>query len=533
METGTLSNSSRFDIVANSAPNITSSAAIDENQSIFRDVDFETIQKSVNKSIPLTFRIKSLTKEQHGVLDRIIDIYLSELGLEGIQESLSYCTKELITNALKANAKRIYFKNKNLSITDPDDYSKGMRRFLHYLTQTAGKEEEQLAEGGSAILLTFHSSGGIFTVRVRNDGEMTQEEYERVSERIIRARGFSSFYEALNSVRDVTEGAGLGIVILIQFLKRIGLGEESFRIESEHGTTTACLQIPVSRVQFDKIHALAEVVAREIDSLPHFPENVMVLLGITKDTNAALPTIAKKISADPTLTADLLRLVNSAYFMLPRRVIDIVEAVKLIGIKGLQNLLLSYGTQKVLGLTYRNMRVLWQHSYQTAMYAYLLARSLKRSYSKLDDVYVTGILHDLGLIVVTYLHPSLQKKIKGFCKDKNIPLKVLEDFSYGLNHADTGGLIATKWNFPSQLVDGIKYHHEPLNASAENKDVVFCVYLANIMSNMEKGEVRFDQIETPVLRDFGIKDEAHFKLIHDKFRRVYEQQLERLSGENT
>jgi HD-like signal output (HDOD) protein len=176
------------------------------------------------------------------------------------------------------------------------------------------------------------------------------------------------------------------------------------------------------------------------------------------------------------------------------------------------------------------MRELWDHSYQTALYAYLLARSLKRSYSKLDDVYVTGILHDLGLIVVSYLHPALQKKIRDFCNEKNIPIKVLEDFSYGMNHAATGGLIASKWNFPDQLIEGIKYHHEPLLAAGPNKDIVFCVYLANMMSNIERGQVSFEQIESPVLRDFGIKDEAHFQTIHAKFQRVHKEQMKRLSA---
>jgi HD-like signal output (HDOD) protein len=505
----------------------------EETQSIFGKIDLGTIQQSVSKSIPVTFRLKSFSRDQHGVLDRILEAFLSELGLEGIQETLSYCTKELLVNAHKAVAKRVYFRQKGLSITDPDDYKKGMRQFLYYLTKSASEADQQQAGGDSDIELTIHSTGGVFIIRVRNKGELTKEEYSRISERIMKARGFSSFYEALNSVRDVTEGAGLGIVILVQFLKRIGLDEEAFSIDSETGLTTASLRIPVSQVQLDKVRALVEVVARDIDSLPHFPENVMVLLAMTKDPKTQVTGIAKKISADPTLTADLLRLVNSAYFMLPRRVVDIVEAVKLIGLKGLQNLLLSYGTQKVLGQTYRHMRSLWDHSYQTALYAYLLARSLKRSYSLLDDVYVTGILHDLGLIVVTYLHPTLQKKIRDFCKEKNIPLKVLEDFSYGLNHADTGGLIAAKWNFPDQLVEGIKYHHEPLNAPLRHKDVVFCVYLANMMSNLEKDLVGFEQIEKPVLMDFGIENEAHFDKIHAQFQRVYEQQRKLLGGQST
>jgi HD-like signal output (HDOD) protein len=505
-------------------------ALSEATQPLFGKIDFGAIQQSVSKSIPLTFRLRSFTRDDHEVLDRVLEFFLSELGLDEIHESLSYCTKELLVNAQKAMVKRAYFRSKGLSITDPEDYKNGMRQFLQYLTKTAGMEERQLTAEDSVIVLTFHRSGGTFTIKVRNTGEMTSEEYARVTDRIIRARGFSSFYEALNTVRDVTEGAGLGIVILIQFLKRIGLGEEAFSIESEGGVTTASLQIPVSQVQFEKIHSLAEVVAREIDSLPHFPENVMVLLAMTQDPNTQITTIAKKISADPTLTADLLRLVNSAYFMLPRRVVDILEAVKLIGIKGLQNLLLSYGTQKVLGQTYKTMRSLWDHCYQTALYAFLLARSIKRSYGYLDDVYVTGILHDLGLIVVTYLHPSLQKKIRDFCNEKHLPLKVLEDFSYGLNHADTGALIASKWNFPDQLVEGIKYHHEPLNAPLRHKDIVFCVYLANMMSNMERGLVSFDQIERPVLHDFGIADEAHFNNIHSRFKRMYERQRERLSA---
>ena len=501
----------------------------EQTQSIFGKIDLGTIQQSVNKSIPISFRLKSFTRDQHGVLDRILEVFLSELGLEGIQETLSYCTKELLVNAHKAVAKRAYFQQKGLSITDPDDYKKGMRQFLFHLQKTAAEAEKQPADGDSDIVLTIHSTGGVLIVKVSNRGELTNEEYTRISERIVKARGFTSFYEALSSVRDVTEGAGLGIVILVQFLRRIGLGEEAISVESEDGATTASLRIPVSQVQLDKIRALAEVVARDIDSLPHFPENVMILLSMTKDPKSQVNTLAKKISADPTLTADLLRLVNSAYFMLPRRVIDIVEAVKLIGLKGLQNLLLSYGTQKVLGQTYRHMRSLWDHSYQTALYAYLLARSLKRSYGLLDDVYITGILHDLGLIVVTYLHPSLHKKIREFCTEKNIPLKVLEDFSYGLNHADTGGLIAAKWNFPDQLIEGIKYHHEPLNAPLRHKDVVFCVYLANMMSNMEKDLVTFEQIEKPILKDFGIQGEDHFSKIHAQFQRVYEQQRKTLS----
>ena len=168
---------------------------------------------------------------------------------------------------------------------------------------------------------------------------------------------------------------------------------------------------------------------------------------------------------------------NSAHYVLPRRVNNILQGVKIVGMKGLRNLLYSYGAQKILGEKYAEMKTLWDHSYRTAFYSFLLARSFKPKADILDDVYVAGILHDLGQIIVTYLHPKAMEQMARFCKDKDIPLRILERFSFGLNHADIGALIARKWNFPEQLVQGIRHHHEPLVTPLQYKDVVYCVYL--------------------------------------------------------
>ena len=273
---------------------------------------------------------------------------------------------------------------------------------------------------------------------------------------------FHSFVEALAQPLDSTEGAGLGILILLQFLKRIGLGEEAFAIEAQDGGTTASLVIPMNKVQLEKISVLTQAIVRDVDSLPHFPETILELIRLTEDPHATVAQIAGRIATDPTLTADLLKLVNSAHYVLPRRVNNILQGVKIVGMKGLRNLLYSYGAQKILGEKYAEMKTLWDHSYRTAYYAFLIARSFKPKADILDDVYVAGILHDLGQIIVTYLHPDAMEQMARFCKDKDIPLRILERFSFGLNHADIGALIASNRNFPEQLVQGIKHHHDPL-----------------------------------------------------------------------
>jgi putative nucleotidyltransferase with HDIG domain len=249
------------------------------------------------------------------------------------------------------------------------------------------------------------------------------------------------------------------------------------------------------------------------------------LIRLTEDPRSTVAQIGGKIATDPTLTADLLKLVNSAHYMLPRRVKNILEAVKIVGMKGLRNLMYSYGAQRILREKYAEMKTLWDHSHRTAYYAFMLARSFRPTADILDDVYVAGILHDLGQIIVTYLHPEAMEQMERFCHEKNIPSRILEHFSFGLHHADIGALIARKWNFPEQLVQGIRYHHDPLVAPMQFKDIVHCVYIANALCDMERGFITFEQSERTVLREFGIKTRAQCQAVLARLSDSFEKRV--------
>ena len=207
-------------------------------------IDITEIQKAALRSIPLTFKLTSLPHESHALLDRILEAYLVELGQERIMEPLSYCLKELIINAQKANTKRLYFEEKGLDITKESDYDAGMREFRTESSERLEHWLDLLKQRGQFIGITFHTTGGSLTITVRNGAELTPREQTRIYDRIARARAFHSFVEALAQPIDTTEGAGLGILILLQFLKRIGLGEEAFAIEARDGETVAGLDDP-------------------------------------------------------------------------------------------------------------------------------------------------------------------------------------------------------------------------------------------------------------------------------------------------
>jgi putative nucleotidyltransferase with HDIG domain len=487
--------------------------------------DIKKIQKSIQSSIPLSIKLFSIPHETEIYMEKLLEAFLIELGHENLKDRISYCLREIALNAQKANIKRIYFTERDLDINDKKDYEEGMKQFKEDTSNNIEYYLKQLKHHSYYVKIVFHTKENNFLVSVKNNVEITKAEQIRVFDRIARARAFNSVEEAPSTLVDDIEGAGLGIIIIILMLKRIGLDEESFDLDFLDGETVATISIPFSEVHMEKLESLIREITKEVDQLPQFPENIVHLQKLISDPDTEISDIARQISTDPSLTADLLKLVNSAQFMLPKKVDNIIEAVKLVGLRTLKNLLYSYGTQKIFFRKFSEIKWLWDHSYRTAFYAYTLAKSFKHKKDILDDAYVGGILHDLGQIIFSSIHPQLLDKIKSFCKAKNIPPNMLENLSSGMSHAEVGALIAEKWNFPKQLVQSIRFHHEPNMADREYHDIVNTVYMANAFANVYEEKLNYEQIDRSALSDFGIKDEEHFTSILERISKAFEENI--------
>ena len=418
------------------------------------EIDLSQIKRAAHNAVPLTFKTYTMPHETEIYLDKVLESFLSELGQEKLKEPLSYCLRELAVNAKKANTKRVYFLEKGLDLNNDRDYENGMKTFKSETFDNIQHYLQKQKELGFYIKVIFQTKGKTLSIMVKNNAEINKKEQIRVFDRLARSRAFASLEEAFATVLDSSEGAGLGIVILVLMMKKIGLTEDCFAIDAEDGETVATLTVPFSEVHLEQLETLTQTIVREIDTLPQFPDNIMNLQRLISDPDAEISEIAREISVDPSMTADLLKLVNSAQFMLPKRVDNIVEAVKLVGFKGVRNLLYSYGTQKVLGEKYSEMRSIWQNSYRCAFYAYILAKSFKRKKEILDDVYVGGILSDLGQIVIASLHPELLDRINKLCKEKGIPSRMLEDFSIRAQPRRGGSADRKKVEFPGAACPG-------------------------------------------------------------------------------
>jgi HD-like signal output (HDOD) protein len=490
-------------------------------------MNFDTtqIKKAIEKSIPIKFSSYTLSHETIEKLDKILELFLEELGEERIKNQLSYCMRELAENARKANLKRIYFVEKDFNINNYNDYLSGMETFKTDVYGNLSYYVDKLKEKKLFTKVIFLANSSFLTISVRNNVPIMGYELKRIEERISHSQAFKTMEEAFASVMDQSEGAGLGIVILILMLKKIGLSEDAFQIQKDGDETIAKIVIPRSDVLLENLDPLVKKIVADIKVLPQFPEHITSLQKLLADPDTDFSQIARVVKIDPALTGDLLKLVNSAQYMLRNKIQDIKEALKMVGFRGMRNLLYSYGSQRILKDKYGEMKRLWEHSYRTAFYGYHLAKNY--NFKKiLDDVYVSSLLHDLGQVVVEFLHPDLLENIKTFTVDRGITAEMFEKFTIGLHHAEIGARIAEHWHFPDQLIAAIRFHHEPEKANEEMKELVYTVYCANAFCNIEDNILIFEQMNPQVLTFLNLKKIADFEALHNKLKEAFESELE-------
>jgi putative nucleotidyltransferase with HDIG domain len=481
-------------------------------------VDEEKIKKAIKSGLPLTVTTYTLPKEIEVYLEKVIDVFLRHTNQLNLKDYIVYCIQELVVNAKKANTKRVYFQERGLDINNQNDYKAGMEAFKEDTLSNIAHYLHLQKEKGLYIKVILQIKRNTIYIEVRNNIHTTKMEQIRIHDKLARARQYNSMEDALTQVLDDAEGAGLGLVILVLMLKKIGLDDDALSIKCKDKYTVASISIPLDSAMLENLSDLSKAIIEDINSLPQFPENVLLVQKLIADPDSDMPAIARQISMDPALTGDLLKIVNSAQYMLAKKVENISDAVKMVGIKGIKNLLYSYGTQKVLGDDTIDKKALWEHSYKTAFYAYNLVKNFKNDATLLDDVYVGGILHDMGKIIFSNVHPDLLNKIKTFSTERNLPASTFEDLSAGMNHAELGALIAEKWNFPPRLVAAIRYHHEPDGVPDDLKDMVDTVYLANMFCEYENKNVSFDQFDAGALENYGLDNKKKFDTILERFQ---------------
>jgi putative nucleotidyltransferase with HDIG domain len=485
-----------------------------------------TINESISRGEPIEFKFGYVSHQDTEFVMEALATILNSIGKVNLMDEVSYFLREFVTNANKSNLKRVYFKSLNLNIDDSEGYKKGMETFARDFHD---KQDSLQRDFGKLPLYTkviFLLKNHVLNVTVRNSNMPTKQELDRMWKMIEDSKKTRDIAQAYENLSDVTEGTGLGLISSMLMLRSMGLDESFYKInkDEKNNETAVSVDIYLDTVTEMQVDYISDLILSEINNLPVFPEKIKELEGMLSDRDVAFGKVATVIQSDLTLTAELLRIVNSAQYMLPQKVSNITNAISLIGVKGLKNLLYSYGTQNILSQKFGKMDEIWQHSYRVASYAYHIANDMKRTDLQ-DDAYIGGILHDMGKIIAVTAYPMLMEKISSHCVDKGINCSMVERLSMGLSHARIGADIARRWNFPDNIVDVINCHHQPLLSPDETKDLVNLIYMANILAHVRDQTIYFSLIEKDILKKYNLRTKQDLIALEKKLDDYYEAQI--------
>ena len=488
-------------------------------------LDLSKIKMAIRAGIPLSITTYTLPREMEAYIDSVLKAFLNELNQDQMSEYLTYCLNELLVNSKKANTKRIFFKQKNLDIFNEEQYSEGIKSFKAETLSNIRYYLDLQKKAGLYVKLVLQARNNKIKIEVRNNSELTVEEYKRMHDKLSRAQQYTSVDQAMTQVLDETEGAGLGLVIMILMLEKIGLTEENFQILCENGETITRIILPLD----EKTQKNLSVVSREfvnlIDELPQFPDSVMRINRLLNNPDSKMSEIATLISSDISLTSDLLKLVNSATFALASPCRSISDAVKLVGIRGIKNMILSVSSMNVLNTLSEETKTLWTHAYRVAFYTYNLARNFCSSNRTIvEDSYICGLLHDMGKLIFETTHPAYINRIKDICAQKGIQPDIFEKLVAGVNHGEIGALIAEKWNFPEVIVSVIRHHHEPDLAPENVKKLTEIVYLSDMLAHYQEKDIDFYQFDQEILAKFHITNEIQLQKISESLEKAFDKE---------
>lgn len=253
-------------------------------------------------------------------------------------------------------------------------------------------------------------------------------------------------------------------------------------------------------------------VAGGMNRLPSIPKLFRELVDELQSPQASLQKVGKIISQDPGMTAQILRLVNSAYFGLSKNITNPTLAVTMLGISTVTALVLSIhvfqqADQKQHGQL--GLEALWRHSLATAAYSRSITQVFSDSKQDQDDSFTAGLVHDVGQIVLGMNFPDKYQIVLEEARKRHEPLTDVENDIIGASHAEMGAYLMGVWGLPNPIVEALAFHHSPHECIDLSIGPLVAVHLADVFdsrfSSYMPGGSLF-QLDKPYLKELGIWD---------------------------
>ena len=203
-----------------------------------------------------------------------------------------------------------------------------------------------------------------------------------------------------------------------------------------------------------------------IKSLPPFPAVAIQLMGLLDDDEASMKQVVTLLRIDPALSAEILRVSNSALYGLSRRIDNVSHAVVVLGTDTVKRLALTMALGRFAQNFLKNqaLRVCWDHSVATA---FVCERLAAHANAVRDRAYTAGLLADVGRLALLACYPTEYGNLIEVARENDFDQLECERELFDIDHCAAGRWLGRQWNLPDDLVQAIATHHtrQPKDAS--------------------------------------------------------------------
>ncbi|MDR5695646.1 MAG: HDOD domain-containing protein [Armatimonadota bacterium] len=262
-----------------------------------------------------------------------------------------------------------------------------------------------------------------------------------------------------------------------------------------------------------------EQILAKVQDLQPLPRVVTRALEVIRDPRSSAVDVGRVISTDQALTARVLKLANSAFYRRARRISTVSEAVVILGFEAVKAQVTAAAAYDLLHKPIPGYQLaqeeLWKHSLTCAIASRQLVlggygHAPLRGWSP-EEAFVAGLLHDIGKTVLgEYVGVEFQQILEKV-RNEGISFVEAEQQVLGFDHMQVGAMVAEKWHFPDHLVEAIRFHHRPRQAS-RFPQWASLVHIADAVSLMLGiglgGDQLYYSLEPEALQILGLPVEA-------------------------
>lgn len=233
-----------------------------------------------------------------------------------------------------------------------------------------------------------------------------------------------------------------------------------------------------AKSSIEKELAMKSILVGDLPAMPIVATKVMQLI---EDEMVTAEDLAKIVASDPVVAARVLKMTNYSFYGCSRQVTSLPRAIAIIGFNTLKSLVLAASVKDLFKSNGLTGKMLWEQSFGAGLAASIIARHVKGLNA--EEAFLAGLLQDIGKIILHHFDQDRFQTVIEHYYNEGITFDEAESQIYPFNHAELGGYVLKKWNFPDLLVSAIIQHHS-LNFTDEDDSYTSKIAAVACLANL-------------------------------------------------